>query len=117
MTVEKVRDITDLSTGALQCHATRGHAWNAQLTHAVTVERRQAYEVLWDCARCPVSKVEVWSKKTGQLVSRTYEYGDGYLLSRDAIGDTDTRTLRGEMRLELFGRLASNGHRRRNGHG
>lgn len=114
MTVQKVADITDLSTDALLCRATRSHHWDPVLTEATTHDRRKAYVMTWVCKRCGTAKTEVWSAKDGQLVVRDpYEYPDNYLLDKAAIGDADARTLRGEMRLELFMRLSSNGHKRR----
>lgn len=90
------------------------------MTEATTHDRRKAWVQTWVCGLCGTAKTEVFGGKDGKLVVRDpYDYPDNYLLSKDAIAGMDAATLRGEMRLELFGRLTSNGttKRRRNGNG
>jgi hypothetical protein len=99
------RSIGDLTQGMLLCRVV-GHSWEPQGIIVKRFERRKAYEASFDCSRCHTIRSEVVGTREGALVHRSYTYVEGYGLDlSDWHGDR--KAMRSEIRVELFGQLAT----------
>jgi len=78
-----------------------GHAWDDVSGSGGGVDKggkkvlQGAKRKVFRCTRCGTVREEAWSKVTGQLMSRAYEYPDDYKLPKVLVeGETQRETLR-----------------------
>lgn len=87
----------------LTCRFIR-HAWNWHGFKTVKIDGKVVVSSESDCA-CGTVKTELFDSKTGQVLGRTYEYPDGYLVPRDEDARANGyRTLRQDFTVELMRR-------------
>lgn len=100
-------DVRHLADEYLMCR-TLLHAWDQIPDDGghgrQYVESRTVRRVMFRCTRCGVRRAEAWSAITGDLLFRTYEYPDGYKMSREDSGRT-------YMRMEWVRRLGTAQHK------
>lgn len=91
--------IEDLRNTFLACRE-KGHHWT-HVTDAILVGTKKLPQVItreWVCATCKTGMVEKIEIPSFDLVSRKYDYSDGYLLRRGATNGqrVDVRSIRQE---------------------
>ena len=103
MSKVRVQRYGDMATEHLECRSWQ-HAWEHEVTFVTTVERRKAYELHLRCMRCPARRRDMIV--AGAVVSRVYDYPDGYLLD-DAKSWGSRAVVNANVRTELMERLTT----------
>lgn len=77
-----------MSDEALECRDSN-HAWSklpADPARRSQLFRDGMYERIRECTRCTTKRIDVYTIRTGELVSRRYDYADDYLITEKGSG-------------------------------
>lgn len=99
-----------LDTSFVQCR-TLGHAWD--MAPGGWDGKGKSYldgkRILFRCMRCPTIKKELWGEHSGEMLTRTYEYPEGYSVDHETLEDAVDvyGTMRQSFRIEYLSRINS----------
>lgn len=75
----RVKSFADMETRNLECRVLR-HVFE----HKITFKVKGGLELQFECARCPVTRTDMWAMdgraRRAKIVRRTYKYPNGYLI-------------------------------------
>jgi hypothetical protein len=71
----------------LDCQGPARHAWFVSDANGYTPAF--GVPVVWACERCGTRRLEAWSRTTGEMMSRRYEWPEGYRWGRDERPNAD----------------------------